>query len=168
MIAQSLLPEWDQEFSATRKHLERIPGDKLKWAPHDKSMTLERLGGHIATLVSWGAIAIEEDEFDVAPLDGSESSERSYETVEEILADFDANVARARAVIENTTDETFMKSWALKKGGETLFEMPKVAVIRAFVLNHTIHHRGQLSVYLRLCDCPVPQSYGPTADEPDM
>ena len=168
MIAQSLLPEWDQEFSTTRQHLERIPGDRLKWSPHDKSMTLGQLGGHLANLVNWGAAAIEEDEFDLAPTDGAEFSQPSYETVDEILEAFDANVKKARDIIENTTDETFMKSWALKKGGETLFEMPKVTMIRAFVLNHTIHHRGQLSVYLRLCDCTVPQSYGPTADEPNM
>ena len=168
MISHALLPEFDQEFTATRKHLERVPSDKLDWAPHDKSMTMKQLAGHLANLVSWGATSIEEDEFDVAPIDGPEYSLPSFDSVAEILAEFDKNVTRARELIQETTDETFMKSWQLKQGGKVLFEMPKVAVIRAFVLNHTIHHRGQLSVYLRLCDCAVPQSYGPTADEPDM
>ncbi len=168
MISHALLPEFDQEFTATRKHLERVPGDKLDWAPHEKSMTMRQLAGHIASLVAWGSTSIEEDEFDVAPVDGPDYEPPNFETVDDILAAFDENVSKARALIEQTTDETFMKPWELKKAGEVLFQMPKVAVIRAFVLNHTIHHRGQLSVYLRMCDCPVPQSYGPTADETEM
>ena len=104
----------------------------------------------------------------MAPPGGEPTQPLKCDTTEEVLSAFDDNVANAHKAIEGVSDEALMKTWTLKNGGETLFVMPKLAVIKAFVINHTIHHRGQLSVYLRLCGLPVPQTYGPTADEPGM
>lgn len=168
-IAQSLLPELDQEMGATRKVLERVPEDRLDWSPHEKSMKLGRLASHLAELPMWTAVSLDRDEFDVAPPDGErEWVALNSDSVSEILELFDKNAAEARATIAAAGDETFFENWTLKSGGEALFTMPKIAVIRSFVLNHSIHHRGQLTVFLRLLDVAVPQTYGPTADEPDF
>ena len=168
MIAESLLPEFDQECATTRKHLARTTADRFDWAPHEKSMTLGKLASHLAELLVWASMTIEHDEFDMAPIDGEPMQPLTCATPEEILAAFDQNVAAARKAIEGASDDALMATWTLKTAGEVLFEMPKIAVIKTFVINHTIHHRGQLSVYLRLCGLEVLQTYGPTADEPDM
>lgn len=168
-IAQALLPEFDQEMTATRKLLERVPEDRFDWSPHEKSMTLGRLASHLAELPMWTAVTLEQDEFDMNPPEGEQQWESPQPaSVREILELFDRNAAEAREKIASAGDATFFAHWSLKSGGETLFAMPKMGVIRNFVLNHGIHHRGQLSVYLRLLDVPVPQTYGPTADEPDF
>ena len=168
-IAQGLLPEFDQEMASTRKVLERVPGDRLAWSPHEKSMTLGRIASHLAELPIWTTVSLEQDEFDVSPPEGEQDwVALNSDSVEEILEQFDKNAADARETIARTRDETFFEDWTLKSGGAALFTIPKIGVVRSFVLNHSIHHRGQLTVFLRLLDVAVPQTYGPTADEPDF
>jgi uncharacterized damage-inducible protein DinB len=160
-LSQSLLPEFDMEMSNTRKALARCPTDKFDWAPHVKSFTMGKLATHLATLPAWTNTTIDTSELDLAlPFDQPKPA-----TTEELLALFDKNVAEARAALAGAADETFFQPWALRNGEHTIFSMPKIAVMRGFVLNHIIHHRGQLTVYLRLNDIPVPSIYGPTADE---
>ena len=164
MISQSLLPEFDQEMANTRKVLERIPDDKLTWKPHEKSYSMGRLAGHVANLIHWTELTLQQDSFDMAPPAGqpnrSEPASRK-----EILEIFEKNAKKARSVIEKTSDTDFMKPWSLLKGGQKMFTMPRIVVLRSFVMNHEIHHRAQLIVYLRLNNIPVPGLYGPSADE---
>jgi uncharacterized damage-inducible protein DinB len=160
-ISQGLLPEFDQEMAGTRKSLERVPEGKTEWQPHPKSMTLGRLAGHLAELPTWVVETMKRDELS---LDGQYTPFISS-SPKELLAMFDAKVAEARALIASASDADFMKPWTLKVRGQTAFTMPKVAVLRGMVMNHIIHHRGQLTVYLRLNDVPVPSLYGPSADE---
>lgn len=167
-LSDAFLAEWDQEVAATRKLLERVPTDKLDWKPHEKSYTLRQLAGHVAQLHGWTAITLNADEFDIAPADGGEYPQPKLESTDDILALFDRSAAEGRAVIAATGDETFGHMWSLRKGGEDIFSAPKAGVLRRFVMNHMIHHRGQLTVYLRLLDVPLPQIFGPTADETDF
>jgi uncharacterized damage-inducible protein DinB len=160
-ISQGLLPEFDQEMAGTRKSLERVPEGKTEWQPHPKSMTLGRLAGHLAELPNWVVETIKRDELS---LDGQYTPFISS-SPKELLAMFDAKVAEARALIQSASDADLMKPWTLKVRGQTAFTMPKIAVLRGMVMNHIIHHRGQLTVYLRLNDVPVPSLYGPSADE---
>jgi len=164
-IADALLPEFDQETAVTRKTLERIPGDKLEWRPHEKSMTLEGLATHLSNLPSWTVMSIKEDSFDVAPKDGEPFRVEPITSVQDALQAFDKNVAEARAAIAGASDQELMAPWSLKAGGDVVFTMPTVAVLRSFVMNHMIHHRAQLGMYLRMNDLPVPAMYGPSADE---
>jgi uncharacterized damage-inducible protein DinB len=159
-----LLPEFDQEMANTRKTLARVPEDKLDWRPHEKSMTMGGLATHLANLPSWAAHGINLDELDVAP-NGVPFRVEQIKSRAEALENFDRNVADARAAITGASDEHLFKPWALLSNGRTIMTMPRVAVLRSFVLNHMIHHRAQLGVYLRLNDIPVPSVYGPTADE---
>jgi uncharacterized damage-inducible protein DinB len=164
-IAESLLPEFDHEMATTRRLLERVPEDRFGWRPHEKSMTLGRLASHLAEMPDWGYEVCTGDEIDLAP-QGAEPQKPAVHTARaELLAAFDAAVAKAREAIARTDDATMMRDWSAKGGDQTYFTMPKVAVLRAWVLNHNVHHRGQLSVYLRLLDVPVPAIYGPSADE---
>jgi uncharacterized damage-inducible protein DinB len=164
-ISQTLLPEFDREMAGVRVTLERVPEDKFGWKPHEKSMALGRLANHLAHLVLWASATMAKSEFDVAPVGSPPPQFESFATRQELLASFDKNVAAARALLETATDDDFMKPWSLLSGGRALFTMPKAAVLRTFVLSHTIHHRAQLGLYLRLNDIPVPALYGPTADE---
>ena len=159
-IADALLPEFDHEMAVTRKLLERVPEDKFTWKPHAKSMSLVELATHVANLPSWGAVTLSQSEFDVAAHRNTAATSRA-----DLLARFDANIAETRAALVGKIDPEMMASWTLKHNGQTLFTMPKATVWRSFMLNHLIHHRGQLSVYLRLNDVPVPAMYGPSADE---
>jgi uncharacterized damage-inducible protein DinB len=163
-IAESILPEFDHETATTRTLLERVPGDKAEWKPHVRSMSLGQLAMHIANLPQWAAIALERTQFDTNPPGESRASGPPYESAQALLKTYDRNVAAARALLSRTTDGEFMVQWTLKNGGKTMYSMPRVAVFRSFVLNHAVHHRGQLSVYLRLLDVPLPSIYGPTAD----
>jgi uncharacterized damage-inducible protein DinB len=163
-IAESILPEFDHETATTRTLLERVPGDKAEWKPHVRSMSLGQLAMHIANLPRWAAIALERTHFDTNPPGESRPTSPPYESAQGLLETYDGNVAAARALLARTTDGEFMVQWTLKNGGKTMFSMPRVAVFRSFVLNHAVHHRGQLSVYLRLLDVPLPSIYGPTAD----
>jgi uncharacterized damage-inducible protein DinB len=168
MINQALLPEFDMEMANTRKTLERVPDDKLGWKPHEKSMTLGRLAGHLAELPGWAANTLEHDSLDIAPPGGPTYQAVTAKSRQETLDLFDKHVSTARAAIAGASDDQLMKPWSLLKGGEKLMTMPKIAVLRGFVMNHTIHHRAQLGVYLRLNNIPVPSIYGPSADEGQM
>jgi len=164
-IAQALLPEFDHEMANTRKALERIPDDKLDWRPHEKSFDMRAMLTHMANMPKWSVMTINESSFDMEPEGEEPIKEEPVETVEGALEMFDANVAAAREAIANASDETLMASWSLLKAGEEVLTFPKVAVLRSFIMNHMIHHRGQLTVYLRLNDLPLPALYGPSADE---
>ncbi len=160
-IAETLLPEYDHEVGTTRKLLERVPDGKFDWKPHDKSMSLGQLAGHLATMLSWGSSTLNHPEFDLsAPF-----TPPSLNTRADLLASFDKEAGATRAALAVASDAALMTAWSLKKDGKTVFTMPKVAVLRSFVMNHMIHHRGQLSVYLRLNDVLIPSIYGPSADE---
>jgi uncharacterized damage-inducible protein DinB len=163
-IAESILPEFDHETATTRTLLERVPAEKAEWKPHAKSMSLGQLAMHIANLPMWASITLERKEFDTNPPGGRPATGPSFQSSSHLLETYDANVSAARALIVRTTDGEFMVQWTLKNGGKSMFSMPRVAVLRSFVLNHAVHHRGQLSVYLRLLDVPIPNIYGPTAD----
>ena len=164
-IAQSLLPEFDHEFATLRKTLERVPDDKWDYAPHAKSMNLARLTGHLAELGGWINSTLEADELDFGKMAYTPFVPSS---TTELVAKLDEIVARARPVLAATSDATMMQPWTLRQGPKVFFTMPKVAVLRSFVMNHMIHHRAQLGVYLRLNDVPVPSTYGPSADEGQM
>jgi uncharacterized damage-inducible protein DinB len=160
-----LLPEFDNEMANTRKTLERVPNDKFGWKPHDKSFSMGDLASHIANLPDWFIHTIGKDSLDIAPTDGTKMTTPKAKSAKELLSIFDANAKAARKAIESASDEEFAKPWSLLAGGKTIFTMPKRAVLRSFVMNHLIHHRAQLGVYLRLNDVPVPALYGPSADE---
>ena len=160
-----LLPEFDQEMKSTRKTLERVPEDKLSWKPHEKSWAMGELATHVANLVSWANLSIERDSFDLAPNGVRNPQPPSAKSRQELLATFDKNVAAARAAIAGASDAELMKSWVLQRNGQPLMTVPKIAVLRSLVMNHGIHHRAQLGVYLRLSDVAVPAIYGPSADE---
>ncbi|MGW8281702.1 MAG: DinB family protein [Gemmatimonadota bacterium] len=165
-IAASLLPEFDHEMANTRRTLERVPESTFDWKPHQKSPSMRDLVSHLSNLPSWTAITIEQDSIDMAPADGSEPPRTEPVTsIAQAVESFDANVATARTSIEGASDEKLMETWSLLSGGETMFAMPKVAVLRSFIMNHMIHHRAQLTVYLRMNDVPLPALYGPSADE---
>ena len=160
-IKDALLPEFDREMAIARKVIERVPAEKFDYKPHDKSMTMGRLASHIAEMPTWATTGILKDSLDLA----AGYTPFEPKSTADLLEAFDNNVAGAHNAIAGVNDETLMKSWSLKRGDVTLMTMPKIAVVRSFVLNHVIHHRGQLSVYLRLNDIPVPSIYGPSADE---
>jgi uncharacterized damage-inducible protein DinB len=164
-ISQSLLPEFDQEMANTRKVLERIPEDKLEWKAHPKSNTIGWVSKHLADLPSWTTETLKHESLDIAPPGGQPFKLPEAKTRQAMLDLFDKNVAAARAAIGAASDADFMKTWTLLKGGQKLFSMPRIAVVRSMVLNHSIHHRGHLCVYLRLNNVPVPALYGPSGDE---
>jgi uncharacterized damage-inducible protein DinB len=159
-----LLPEFDQEMAATRKSLERVPDDKFGWKPHEKSATMGWLASHLAMIPHWAQITFETDSLDLAP-PGGQPKIPEAKSRKEVLEMFDRNAAAARAVIAGASDADFDKPWTLLKAGQKLMTLPKAAVMRSFVMNHMIHHRAQLGVYLRLNNLPVPSIYGPSADE---
>lgn len=160
-LADALLPEFDHEMTTTRKLLERVPEDQLDWRPHPKSMTLGELAQHVATIPMWGSETLMTSERDVG---GDMRLPRAHSRAE-LLTTFDGHVAGTRAALIARSDAELMAPWTLKSGGHTVFTMPKAAVWRGFVLSHLVHHRGQLSVYLRMRDVPLPSIYGPSADE---
>ncbi|MDA1184277.1 MAG: DinB family protein [Acidobacteria bacterium] len=163
-IADGLLPEFDHETTTTRKVLDRAPEDRFDWTPHPKSFSLGALASHVANLPAWGADVLTTTEFDVA----AEQPPVAPTSKAALLATFDDNVAATRSALVGKTDEELQVMWSLTRGDTAIFSMPRAGVLRSFVLNHLIHHRGQLSVYLRLLDVPVPSIYGPSADEPSF
>jgi uncharacterized damage-inducible protein DinB len=165
MISESMLPEFDIEMTNTRKVLERVPERQPAFRPHAKSFTLGRLAGHVAEMPLWAVMTLGHDDLDMRP--NGVATFKAYEltSTADTLAYFDENLRQARALLASATDETMMRPWSLKDNGQTLMTMPKVAVMRGFVMNHMIHHRAQLGVYLRLNDVAVPGLYGPSADE---
>ena len=164
-IAESILPEFEMEMAGTRKTLERIPEDKLDWKAHPKSNTIGWVACHLAEIPGWVEGTLTQDAWDIKPEGGEPYQSPKLDSVKEILDLFDANVATAKARLAATPDEEFAKSWSLLSGGETLITTPKLGVMRTWVLNHAIHHRAHLCVYLRLNDIPVPALYGPSGDE---
>ena len=158
-FAETLLPEFDQEMATTRKLLERVPSEKGTWKPHAKSFSLAHLAQLVSWMPGWITNAVKE-----SALDLQRAGKYSNEKTETLLQMFDKNVSEARAAIAAAKDADFARPWSLKMGDRVIFTLPKAAVVRQNI-SHLVHHRGQLSVYLRLIDVPVPSIYGPTADE---
>jgi uncharacterized damage-inducible protein DinB len=161
-IKDALLPEYDHEMATTRRLLERVPDAEFDWKPHEKSMSLGQLAGHLANLPHWCSLVLDDTLFDLQTAD---TRPRRPASREALLQEFDQKVAAARASLIARTDAEFLTPWTLKQGTHEIFTLPRISAIRSFVMNHSIHHRGQLSVYLRLKNVPVPPMYGPTADE---
>jgi uncharacterized damage-inducible protein DinB len=162
-LIDPILAELTHEGATTRRLLERLPQDRLGWQPHQKSMTLGRLATHIAEIPGWVGSIVEKDEFDVG---ASGYTPATVGSVAEILAMFDKNLAMATGALKRQGNDRLLAKWQFKKNGQVVVEMPRLGMIRSFLMNHLIHHRGQLSVYLRLQNVPLPSIYGPTADEP--
>jgi len=159
-LAESLIPEFDLEMATTRRVIERVPGDKGEWKPHQKSFSLGHLTQLVATMPGWITRTLRADDINLASGPGY-----SQQSPESLLSQFDKHVREARESIAESSDEHFGTNWSLKMGDQVLFTQPRGTAVRSHI-NHLIHHRGQLSVYLRLLDVPVPSIYGPTADEP--
>lgn len=164
-LSEMLLPEFDQEMAITRKFLDRVPDDKFGWKPHEKSMTLGALAAHLAEMPGWTVPTIEQDSLDLAPPGGPPFQPTKTSSRAETLKLFEKNSTAARNAIVGATDEQLWKPWSLLMGGKTIFTMPRITVLRSMVMNHNVHHRAQLGVYLRLNNVPVPGTYGPSADE---
>lgn len=163
--SEAILPEFDREMAKTRKVLERVPADSLDWQAHPKSHTIGWNANHLAELPGWIEGTLRGSSWDIAPAGGEQYRSPTLSSPAEIVALFDRNVAAARDAIAAAGDEALAQPWSLLKAGEPIFTMPRAAVLRNFVLNHTIHHRAILCVYLRLLDIPVPGMYGPSGDE---
>lgn len=159
-LAQAFIGELQHEAISTRAHLEAVPNDKLAWKPHAKSMSMIALATHLATVPSYGVFTLTSDEFDI-PADWKQ---QDLSGSAELLAFHDKGLADTLQALATFNDADFMKPWTLKFGGNPMFTMPKIQVMRAMVLNHIVHHRAQLGVYLRMNDITVPSAYGPTAD----
>ena len=155
--------QFNYETKTTRKHLERLPGDKLDWRPHEKSTTAGGLASHLVECIRWTNDIFTKNEliFDPATYKPFEASSTS-----ELLEAFEKAVADGKQALAGVDEEAAMQLWSLKFGDHTVFERPRIDVLRDFTLSHLIHHRGQFSVYLRLMNVPVPGTYGPSADEP--
>lgn len=161
MDGATLLPEFDQEMANTRKMLERVPGDRFDFRPHEKSLSLLELAAHVSNLPTWTTMTLSTTELDL-----DQPMERDMPTTaEELVAELDRNSAEAREALEGAAAEDLGVSWTLRSGDQVWFTMPRGAVYRSFVMNHLVHHRAQLGVYLRLLDVPVPGMYGPSADD---
>jgi uncharacterized damage-inducible protein DinB len=163
-LKDSLLPEFDHEMATTRRVLARVPDADLGWKPHERSMSLGQLAGHVANLPLWCTITLEHTVFELDTI-SDDARLRQARSQSDLLKDFDGKDAAARAMLAVRTDQELLAPWTLKKSGQEMFTMPRISVLRSFVMNHLIHHRGQLTVYLRLRNVPLPPIYGPTADE---
>ena len=165
MIVDALLPEFDHEMAGTRKTLERVPEDKLEWKAHPKSNTIGWVASHLVEIPGWVEGTLAQDTWDINPVGGQPYRTAILTSRKQMLEAFDKNVADARRAISATSDDAFHKQWSLLSGGQAILTMPRLTVIRSFVLNHAIHHRAILTVYYRLNDIPVPALYGPSGDE---
>ncbi len=163
-IVDALLPEFDHEVAATRRLLDRLPDDKLDWQPHPKSMTLGTLATHLSELGSWGQETLNAAAVDLELMVRPEGYVPPA-TRAAIIDVFEQKMAGARSALVGKTDQQLMAPWTLRRGAREFFTMPKASCWRTFVMNHLIHHRGQLTVYLRQLDVPLPSIYGPSADE---
>jgi uncharacterized damage-inducible protein DinB len=163
-LSDLLLPEFDAEIATTRRVLERVPDDRIEWKPHAKSFAMGHLAQLVAMIPGWTTFVITKSEFDIAPREGPTAVYR-FLPVDQLLKMFDMSVADARPLIEKVNDESLRVSWTLKAAGQVVNTMPRYMAYRTMVLNHLVHHRAQLGVYLRLVGKPVPAMYGPTADE---
>lgn len=164
MITQALLPEFDQEMAVTRRLLERAPAQDFDWAPHPKSFTLGQLSTHLTRIPRWGERILTQPDYDLVL--GSTPPPPPHTSPDAVLEAFDQATNAVRVLITTLSDAELGAPWQLKRKGDVLMTVPRIAAFKSFVLNHIVHHRGQLSVYLRLRDVPVPPMYGPTADEP--
>lgn len=165
MIRDALLPEVDMEMAKTRTAIERVPEDQYGFKPHEKSWTAAHLLTHLSNLPQWGAMTLQSDSFDVSPEGKPYTPPPPVTSRTEALAAYDRNVAAMREALAAADNDTMMKPWSLLNNGKPMFTMPRAAVLRGMVFNHIVHHRGQLTVYLRLMGAPVPALYGPSADE---
>jgi uncharacterized damage-inducible protein DinB len=163
-MKEALLMEYDYEMANTRRALERLPSEKFGWKPHEKSFSMGDLATHIITIPDWAVYTISQDVFDMSP----DSHPAAVTSTKELLEKFDKNVAHARKALAETQDEHLLKPWTFSVAGKVLFTMPRIQVLRGFVMNHLVHHRGQLTVYMRENNIPVPALYGPSADEQGM
>ncbi len=159
-----LAEEFDREVDRSRRALEQVPAEKYDWKPHEKSMIFGYLANMVATIPSWVAMEITQEELDIAPAEGSKTEQQRMETSEELLQALDKTAADARAALEKTNDEHLMTSWRLLAGGQVVLEAPRHEMIQD-TINHWAHHRGQMTVYLRLMGAKVPALYGPSADD---
>jgi uncharacterized damage-inducible protein DinB len=164
-MSEVLRPELENELGNTRKMLAVVPEGKWDWKPHQKSMSLGKLAGHVATLPSWGADTFKTERMDLSPENLPKDANYMPKSREEMLAKFDSLAEALRETLSATPDEEFGKTWTLTWNGQQAFSLPRMAVYRSMVISHLIHHRGQLSVYLRMLEVPVPGMYGPSADE---
>jgi uncharacterized damage-inducible protein DinB len=165
-LTDLFLAELEREAAVTRRTLERVPEGRNDWKPHEKSMPLGYLVTMIANMPGWVALTIKQDEIDLNPPGGPRHKPEELHTAAEMVATLDKNVAVAREALKGTSDDHLMKPWRLLSGGRVVWEQPRHVALRDSVFNHLAHHRGQLTVYLRLNDRPVPSIYGPSADEP--
>jgi len=163
-IADILLPEFDHEMATTRRVLELVPAQDATWRPHPKSSTLGDLAAHIARLPRWGRYVATQSELDLGAPENAALARAGFTTTPELVEQFDRNVQGTREALAAISDAALKETWTLKNSGRVVFAIPRVAALRAFILSHLIHHRGQLSVYLRLRDVALPSIYGPTAD----
>lgn len=161
-IRDMILPEFDHEMTNTRKLLECVPDDKLDYKPHEKSMSMRHLAGHVTDMAKWSVTTMQTEALE---LELDKYQPFLPKSRKELLEAFDNNVKEGRAALAAATDEQFGVAWSLKAGGKTFFTMPRSAVVRSMVINHIIHHRAQLGVYLRLNNVEFPGMYGPSADE---
>jgi uncharacterized damage-inducible protein DinB len=161
-ISESLLPEFDVEMENTRKLLAAVPDGKWDWKPHAKSMSLGQLAGHIADMTGWAVDTIEKASLELGPDDYKPYIPQS---VDDLVSNFQGKRSQARAAIAKASDADMTHVWIMTWSGQKVIEMPRIAVLRSMVINHIIHHRGQLTVYVRLLDGKVPGLYGPSADE---
>lgn len=167
-IRDILLPEFDQEMAGARRTLERVPEDKFAWKPHEKSGSLGWLAAHVAEIPHWTVEVLTKDSLDLAPGGKQYEPAPPPQSRAELLEKFDRGVQAARAALASVEDDAWPQNWTLLSNGQPIFTMNRLAVYRSFVVNHLIHHRAQLGVYLRLNDVPVPALYGPSADESSM
>ena len=163
-ISDLLLPEFDAEIATTRKVLERVPDDRIEWKPHEKAFPMGHLAQLVAMIPGWTSVVVTRADFDIAPKEGPTAA-YEFQPVSSILALFDKSVADARPLIAGATDEAFQEPWTLKAAGQDVITMSRYLSLRTHVLNHLVHHRAQLGVYLRLTEQKVPAMYGPTADD---
>jgi uncharacterized damage-inducible protein DinB len=163
-----LLPEFDEEMAKTRTVLERCPEDKFTWKPHPKSWDMATLATHITNLPGWSVEVISSDSLDIAPPGSPPYRAEPASSPRDLLERIDKNIAAGRDAIKGASDEHLMTSWSLLSGGQLIFTLPRITVLRSMVMNHCIHHRAQLGIYLRLLGIPVPGIYGPSADEGGM
>ena len=168
MISDMFLAELEEEAAITRRVLAKVPEGRNDWRPHPKSMPLGYLANLVATLPGWVAMTIDQDQLDLAPVNGPKPTPRSADSTAALLSMLDDSVERARAALRATNDDFLHTPWRLLVAGNVVMEKPRWHVLRHSTFNHLAHHRGQLSVYLRLNDAHVPSIYGPTADEPQF
>ncbi len=161
-ITDALLPELDHEVGTTRKVLERVPDAKLGWKPHARSMSIGELATHVSNLPLWGTAVLKDSGVDMAT---GPKLPTLLDSPAAIVSAFDAHARQMREALVGRADAELAAPWTLSLAGQQVFSLPRAAAIRTFIMNHMIHHRGQLSLYLRLLDVPVPSIYGPSADE---